>query len=112
MTNIDNTRSNFFPNSKTGTSNFKKMDGVSLKRNTYEKQSEIDLNTKKDAKVDIPDAIKDFSKIKKVVDATPERDNSAKIEALKQQIAAGNYKMDYDAIADKLLGEEFGHGHK
>ena len=38
----------------------------------------------------------------------PERDNTDKIAMLKKQIAEGSYKPNYDAVADKLLGEEFG----
>ena len=110
MTNVTNSRSSFFPNTKTSTTKGQNVNRTALKRNSYDKQREIDISTKRDAKVDIPDAIKDFSKIKKVADATPERDNSAKIEALKKQIQAGTYKVDYDAVADKILTEEFGNG--
>lgn len=109
MNNIDSTRSSFFPQSKTTTKGRANgVDKAALNRNTYEKQKYIDSYTKRDAKVDIPDAIKDFSKIKKVADAAPERDNTAKIEALKKQIQAGTYKVDYDALADKVISEEFG----
>lgn len=107
MNNIDSTRSNFFPNTKANTKSTGRADQVALKRNSYDKQKYIDSYTKRDAKVDIPEAVKDFSKIKKIADAT-QVDNSAKIEALKKQIAAGTYKPDYDAVANKILGEEFG----
>ncbi|OIQ18252.1 MAG: flagellar biosynthesis anti-sigma factor FlgM [Bacteriovorax sp. MedPE-SWde] len=107
MNNIDATRSNFFPGTKAKANTTGRTDQVSLKRNSYDKKSYIDSYTKRDAKVDIPEAVKDFSKIKKVADAA-EIDNTQKIEALKKQIAAGTYKVDYDAVADKILGEEFG----
>ena len=110
MTNISNSRSSFFPNTKTTNSKYSKIDKAALNRNSYDKQTQIDNNTKRDAKVEIPEAIKDFSKIKKVVDATPEIDNTAKIAALKEQIKNGTYKMDYDAVANKILTEEFGNG--
>lgn len=110
MNNIDNARSNFFPNTKTTTTKSNSAAGANaLKSNTYEKQQFIDSYTKRDAKVDIPEAIKDFSKIKKIADATPAIDNSDKIARLKAQINEGSYKVDYDALADKILGEEFGH---
>lgn len=109
MSNIDSTRSNFFPNTKATPSKSKSVGGTGIKTNTYEKQQFIDNHTKRDAKVDIPDAIKDFSKIKKIADQTPAMDNSAKIESLKAQIKEGTYQVDYDALADKILGEEFGH---
>ena len=107
MNNIDSTRSNFFPNAKPSANGPGKASQVNLKNNTYEKQKYIDSYTKRDAKVDIPEAVKDFSKIKKVADAA-QVDNSAKIQALKKQIADGSYKVNYDALADKILGEEFG----
>jgi len=107
MNNIDSTRSNFFPNAKPGAKSTGKANQVNLKNNTYEKQQYIDSYTKRDAKVDIPEAVKDFSKIKKIADAA-QIDNTEKIAALKKQIAEGTYKVNYDAVADKILGEEFG----
>lgn len=109
MSNIDATRSNFFPNTKTTPNKSGGVAGAGLKSNTYEKQQFLDNYTKRDAKVEIPEAIRDFSKIKKIADSAPDIDNSAKIEALKAQIKEGTYKVDYDALADKILGEEFGH---
>ncbi|WP_034721049.1 flagellar biosynthesis anti-sigma factor FlgM [Bacteriovorax sp. DB6_IX] len=106
MNNIDSTRSNFFPNAKPSTKNTGRANQVNLKSNSYEKQKYIDSYTKRDAKVEIPEAVRDFSKIKKVADAA-EVDNTQKIAALKKQIADGTYKVDYDALADKILGEEF-----
>ena len=107
MNNIDSSRSSFFPNTKTTSNKSSQVDKAALNRNSYEKQSYIDSYTQRDAKVDIPDAIKDFSKIKKVADAAAPIDNSEKIAALKQQIQSGTYKVDFDAVADKLLSEEF-----
>lgn len=109
MNNIDSSRSNFFPHTKANDSKTaKNVGGAALKKNSYEKQQFIDNYTKRDAKVDIPDAIKDFSRIKKAADSAPGIDNTEKIAALKAQIKEGSYKVDYDALADKILGEEFG----
>jgi negative regulator of flagellin synthesis FlgM len=110
MNNIDssNLKSNFFPNSKAGKmERTKAAQKMLTKRNGYDRMNELNHSTKQDAKVDIPDAIKDFSRIKKAVDASPDKDNTDKIARLKQQIQAGTYNVNYEAIADKLLAEEF-----
>ena len=49
----------------------------------------------------------DFAKIKKAVDLTPPKDNSQKIMDLKAQIKNGTYKINEDAITDKILSTEF-----
>lgn len=108
MSNSIDTRSSFFPNSKTGTTDkASQMSKTYMKRNDTVRANELGEMAKKDAKVDIPDAIKDFSRIKKAVDQAPDIDNSDKIARLKSQIQAGTYKVDYDALADKILGQEF-----
>lgn len=76
-----------------------------LKRNDEVRQDQLE-STKKDAKVSINDAVKDFSRIKKAVDAAPPIDNSEKIAALKAQIEKGEYKVDYEGLADKILSAE------
>ena len=109
MNNIDSaTRGKFFPNSKTTNKSISKQIGpMSLKRNNYERQQELENLTGQDAKVSIPQATRDFSRIKKAVDDAPEIDNSDKIAKLKAQINAGTYKIDYEALADKVIAEEF-----
>ena len=106
---------NINPASNSGLlSNYKKRGEVSnriknnveLKRTDDVRKAELE-KTKRDAKVAIPDAVKDFSKIKKAADTAPEIDKSEKIAKLKEQIAAGNYNFDYEAIADKMLKTEF-----
>lgn len=104
MSSID-TRAPFFPNSKTGRSEVNQA--KSLQRNSFERTQELEGKTARDAKVSIPDTIRDFSRIKKAVDQAPDIDNSAKIADLKSRIQAGTYSMDYDAIADKLLSSEY-----
>jgi len=37
----------------------------------------------------------------------PEPDNTDKIAKLKAQIEAGTYEIDYDALADKILMNEY-----
>lgn len=111
MSNSIDTRSSFFPNSKpTSNKGLGKSEALAksyMKRNTPDRVSELGEMARKDSKVEIPDAIKDFSRIKKAVDAAPEIDNSDKIARLKSQIQAGTYQVDYDALADKILSQEF-----
>lgn len=105
MSTIDSTssRSIFLPNKKeTG-----KVGPTGLKRNSETRKNELEAFSGTDSKVDIPDAIKDFSRIKKVADAAPAIDNSEKIARLRSQIAAGTYNVDAGALADKILEQEF-----
>lgn len=108
MSSID-TRSAFFPRSRDvkseSTQSGQKVDGV--QRNTTERASEIAQKTSTDAKVSIPEGVKEFSRIKKAAMSAPEVDNSEKIARLKAQIQDGSYQIDYDALADKILTSEF-----
>jgi len=110
MSSID-TRSTFFPNSKgvQGTGAAKGGNKVAnvTGGNDPEKAQAIQERTGADARVNIPDGVKDFSKIKKVAMGAPEPDNAEKIARLKAQIAAGTYEVDYDGLADKILQSEF-----
>jgi len=63
--------------------------------------------TSSDAKVNIVDGVKEFSRIKKAAMRAPETDTSEKIASIKAQIAAGTYEVDYDGLADKILSSEF-----
>ena len=105
MSKVDTnaSRSIFLPNKKSANS----VGGTALPRNSEYRKNELETFSKADSKVDINDAIKDFARIKKAADAAPEVDNSDKIAALKAQIAAGTYRVDADALADKILEQEF-----
>lgn len=110
MNNVESTRSKFFPNSKVDSNpntKVKKTRSPYIKSNNQTRRNEIESLTAKDAKVSIPSAVKDFAKIKKAVDLAPEIDNSDKIAQLKQQIQSGTYSIDYDALADKMLQNEY-----
>jgi negative regulator of flagellin synthesis FlgM len=108
MSSID-TRSAFFPRSRDiqteTTKGGSKIDGV--QKNTMERASELTEKTSSDAKVNIPEGVKEFSRIKKAAMSAPEPDNAEKIARLKAQIAAGTYEIDYDGLADKILTSEF-----
>ena len=77
-----------------------------LQTNDGARKRKLDQIAKNDAKIDIPEAVKDFSRIKKAVDLAPEIDNTEKIARLKEQINSGSYKVNYEALADKLLESE------
>lgn len=109
MNNIDSARSKFFPQSKVENAkskNIQRAKNPFIQANDSKRKSEIEKLTAKDAKVAIPNAVKDFAKIRKAVDMAPDIDNSAKIAKLKAQIQAGTYSIDYDALADKMLASE------
>ena len=107
MNSID-TRAPFFPNSKSGQ---KEIDSAKrsqfLRRNTMERANDLNNRTAKDAKVTIPESIRDFSRIKKAVDMAPPIDNTDKIARLRSQIQEGTYEPDFDALADKILMDEY-----
>lgn len=108
MSSID-TRSAFFPRSRDVKSESAKGGSqvAGVEKNTMERASQISEKTSGDAKVSIPEGVKDFSRIKKAAMSAPEVDNSEKIARLKAQIAAGTYEVDYDGLADKILTSEF-----
>ncbi len=107
MSNID-TRAPFFPNSRTGKQEMEQIRRSKfMARNSFERAQQLHEQTRSDAKVTIPDTIRDFSRIKKAVDSAPEVNNSEKIARLKAQIQAGTYQPDYDAIADEILSREY-----
>jgi negative regulator of flagellin synthesis FlgM len=60
-----------------------------------------------DAKVTIPEAIKDFAKIKKIVDEEPTINNEKKINRIRNEIKAGSYNINYEQLADKIIENEF-----
>lgn len=108
MSSID-TRAPFFPRSKTAQTEQAKNRGQveGVERNSMERTSELQAKTAGDARVNIPEGVKDFSRIKKAAMSAPEADNSEKIARLKAQIQAGTYEVDYDGLADKILTSEF-----
>jgi negative regulator of flagellin synthesis FlgM len=108
MSNNIDTRSPFFPKSRSAQAEKTQSSQIGgVERNSVDRAGELTSKTSQDAKVSIPEGVRDFSRIKKAADAAPEVDNSEKIARLKAQIQAGTYNMDYDAIADKMLQSEF-----
>jgi negative regulator of flagellin synthesis FlgM len=102
MSKIDNTnfRAPFFPGQTKSSTRLKA-------RNDASRKAELDEISKDHASVKINQKIKDFSRIKKVVDSAPEIDNSEKIQALKKLISAGKYQINEGKIADKIMEREY-----
>jgi len=115
-----NTRPPFFPNSNSANINSKNglrqnpsiEDSIKISKegkalNPDDGVSEGSQYPGQHARVEIPDSIKDYSAIKRKVDSAPDIDNSKKIQDLKNQIQSGEYKVDYEKVADKMLNSEF-----
>lgn len=104
MSKVDSTtsRSIFLPNKRDSG-----KIGSAGPRNSNIRKEELENFSKNDSKVDIADAIKDFSRIKRVADSAPEIDNTNKIARLKSEIAAGTYQVDAGDLADKIMEQEF-----
>lgn len=100
-------RSAFFPGQRTNSAKQSALvKSPYLKRNDESRAQELKKSVGQDVNVKIPQAVKDFSRIKKSVDLGPEVDNSKKIAELKAQIQSGKYKVDYEQLADKILQEQ------
>jgi len=54
--------------------------------------------------VDLSTSAKDIQKIKQIVDQTPDI-REEKVLELKRQIDSGNYTLNSDKIAEKMVGE-------
>ena len=98
--NTNNIRPPFFPGSTQSPSRIKA-------RNDAKRKQELDQITKDHTSVSINQKIKDFSRIKKMVDASSEIDRSDKIMDLKNQIKNGTYMIDEGKIAEKILENEY-----
>ena len=112
MSKVDSSpaRSSFFPRSKTTSDSQVKTRALQQgypQRNAPSRMHELESSTRAHAKVEIPNAVKDYAKIKKAVDQAPDLDNTAKIARLKEQVQAGTYSVDFDKLADKILTSEF-----
>lgn len=109
MSNITTeNKATFFPKRKSGSiKTDKSTEGITRSKDIERRKELLNNKSEQDAKVDIPQKIKDFAKIKKVVDATPDNDNSEKISALKNQIENGEYEINYNGLAEKILEEKF-----
>jgi len=102
-------RTSFFPKSKG--QNPERMTRTNRSsvppRNSPERIENLKATVNDDVKLDINDATKDFARIKAAVDSAPNIDNSAKVADLKKRIEAGEYQIDYDALANEMLSREY-----
>ena len=79
-------------------------ENLPYRKHDSERKQFLDEITRNDARIQIDDSVKDFSKIKKMIERVPEMDNRDKVARLKKEIQEGRYQIDYDALADKILG--------
>mgnify|MGYP002851739190 CR=1 FL=1 len=102
MSKIDNTnfRTPFFPGQTKSSTRIRA-------RNDASRKAELDQISKDHASVSINQKIKDFARIKKTVDSSPDIDNADKIASLKRLISAGKYQINEGKIADKILETEY-----
>ena len=110
MGNVESTRTRVFPKDKNGQANQAiknmKLDKANFSQDDDAKKIELEKRVKKDTKVSIPRAVKDFGRIKKMVDQAHELDHTEKIAQLKRKIEAGEYQIDYDALTDQILAQD------
>lgn len=109
MSTIDSStlHSNFFPQSNKKQIRRNRIEKGYIPRNIPSRKKEIENTTKEHAKVEIPHTVKDYAKIRKAVDDAAPLDHSEKIARLKKEIQNGQYKINYDDLADKILSAEF-----
>lgn len=93
----------FFPNQKTRNVNDHSYP-LTREEGSGTNQKE---NVQNDAKVSIPLGTKIFSRIKSLVDKTLPKDNREKIDNLRSQIRSGEYQINEDKLANKVLSDEF-----
>ena len=76
-------------------------------KHDFNAKKKREKNSTVDAKVTIPEAIKEFAKIKKIVDEEPTINNEKKINRIRNEIKAGSYNINYEQLADKIIENEF-----
>ena len=79
---------------------------LKIRRNDAKRKEEIETSTKDDVKVEIPNRVKEFSRIKTAVERASDFNQSEKIAKLKQQIQNGAYDINYEELAEKILLSE------
>ena len=104
MNKVDGLSYGFFPEDRIieknkSSSRLKKGDKRTLINSSSQKNN--------DTKVTIPNQIKEFSRIKKLVDATPKIDRAAIVKNIKERINNNTYKVDENALAERILAQEF-----
>ena len=108
MNKINNSVNPFrlFSDSNTSPKRTKFFNELKENNEEFQQKKKGEKFSSLDAKVTIPEAIKDFAKIKKMVDESPTINNRVKIEEIREQIKNGSYKINYDMLTDKILENE------
>ena len=107
MSDMKTKQAGFFPaGSASSDTNISPVHKRPFNRNSEDRKRELE-SFKSDSHVAIDNAVKDFSRIKKAVDATTPIDKSNQVAKLKKQIDEGTYKIDHDKLADKIITSEF-----
>lgn len=107
--NNDSLKSPFFPN-KTSTDKINRSNKSTarfLERNDTDRKNELDNLSKNHTKVSVDSKVKDFSRIRKAVDSAEDLDRTELIESLKERIKNGDYHIDPEKIAEKMILGEF-----
>jgi len=112
MSDVSKARANFFPNSPSAKEAKRKaIENMEALRHSQGSQinhgDDHSGSVNQDARVQIPESVRDFSIIKSAVDKSATPDRSEKIQDLKNKINSGNYQVDYDAVATKMLESEY-----
>tara|TARA_Y100000996_G_C22310541_1_gene556050 strand:+ start:349 stop:678 length:330 start_codon:yes stop_codon:yes gene_type:complete len=108
MNKINNSINPFrlFSDSNTSPKRTKFFNDLKENNEEFQQKKKGEKFSSLDAKVTIPEAIKDFAKIKKMVDESKTIDNRVKVEKIRDQIKNGSYKINYDMLTDKILESE------
>lgn len=104
--NTDSLRTPFFPN-RSPSQDRVKISSRKIERNDSTRKNELDSISKNHTKVSINNKIKDFSRFKKVVDNAEEIERSDYLMSLKNKINRGEYNVDPEKIAEKMILNEF-----
>jgi len=113
MSDVGKARANFFPNSISAKEAKRKaienMEALrhSPSENIRHEEGEQNTSINDDARVQIPESVRDFSQIKSAADRSAPLDKSQKIADLKNRINGGTYEIDYDSVASKMLESEY-----
>ena len=88
----------------SGTRNTGKASGPHAAKNSKSKVDTAKSEKTSDAKVDVSQRGKESARAKKIATDTPDvRDE--RVAELKRRIESGNYKVDANAVADRMVDE-------
>ena len=105
----DKLRSPFFPNSTPldKPSSSGRARSLKIQRNDLGRKNELDSLSKDHARVKIDSKTKDFARIKRAVDTSAPLDREDYLNNLKFKIQNGEYEIDPEKLAEKMILSEF-----